>query len=403
MDPRITTPQSAVTASSRRGAHFGPRNDEDGPDSPPETTIPGAAKDTAANPGIARLPPLRPPLTSFPPSSLLQYHDAAAAEAEAEAAPRHQAQQQQQQQQQQCIHHPVLETAEHQHPLVGLPPPLAYQPIQRPLTLNALPTEIHLNILRHIDTFAAIHNLRQTCRYWHALGSPESLRATIGSRPVRSLLLCTCARCHAHDADRTATLAALKSDRGYPLSGLCVTCARRAADKRLRVGRRVKMASEHMRWVCRWCGWVIAAGEEARPLAGNAPTAAGAAAPGHLQFHARCRGKYLNVLLLFFMLGWAQLAVGIAGAVMAWKHWRGVQLVFAPTVTSFVLLWVCVAAILCRNDRNPKYWFGVAVELVIMCLWIPPLYYVGRVWATEPPETRPPATVASEIIFGVNM
>lgn len=80
--------------------------------------------------------------------------------------------------------------------------------------------------------------------------------------------------------------------------------------------------------MCRWCGWPVA---EQR-----------IADTGRQHFHGKCERGYHGKLFKYFVLGWVQFGLGVTGAAMAWRWFRGVEVVFAPTVVSStlaVLLW----------------------------------------------------------------
>lgn len=191
---------------------------------------------------------------------------------------------------------------------------------KRHLGLLYLPHELHLLVISFLP-FADIERLRHTCRFYHNLATPRLVRSVLGQERTRSLLLSHCRLCLTHDPFRARLLLPVGGDPGYPLASRCIDCAVRAGDETIRVGRRVNLANFDSVWVCRWCGWPVFDGP----------------AFGHVQFHRECYGRYNDVLLVFFMLGWVQLGIGIAGAGLAWEDYRQELMVFAPTVVSLLL------------------------------------------------------------------
>lgn len=181
--------------------------------------------------------------------------------------------------------------------------------------LLALPHELLLHLLRYL-TFADIERLRRTCKALRALASPRQIRILVGAAQLHAALLSHCKTCLFHDPFRSALLLTHPGDVGYPLSSRCVECAFYARDARFRAGAQVLLGNYESVWVCRWCG---------RPVSADA-------APQNEKFHVRCYRLHHHMLLFFFLSGCLQLALGITGAALAWRFFRGVVLVFAPTV-----------------------------------------------------------------------
>lgn len=70
---------------------------------------------------------------------------------------------------------------------------------------------------------------------------------------------------------------------------------------------------------------------------------------------------------------------------------------------NFVLLWLCMAFLMLRGNRVRTYhWVGL-VELVIMGLWIPPMYAVSRDLERHPDGTVFESSVAALTFFALNM
>ena len=190
-------------------------------------------------------------------------------------------------------------------------------PDKRPLDLLTLPNELKLMLLRFLD-FADIERLRRTCKQLRQLANPMSVRTMYGPLQLRNILLGHCKLCLHHDPLRARLLLANPSDRDYPFASRCIPCAVEQGDKRIRIGRKVTLGNYNTVWVCRWCGWPVT---DRR-------------AYGHDQFHRPCYKHYSNVLLSFFVLGWVQLGLGIAGAALSFRYYRHEVMVFAPALVS---------------------------------------------------------------------
>lgn len=193
-------------------------------------------------------------------------------------------------------------------------------PATRPRTFMTLPNELQLMIIRRLS-FTDIESLRQTCSYFHAFASPAVIRALFGPENFRKILIShcrLCLRCLPRPFDRLRTT---PKDAGYPLSSRCVACVRQARDGTVRVGKKIVLGNYVDYWVCRWCGWPVTT----------------ETANGHVQFHIPCYGRYANVLLFYFCLGWVQLSFGITASALCWRYFRHDVLVFAPATVLFLL------------------------------------------------------------------
>ncbi len=262
------------------------------------------------------------------------------------------------------------------------PPP----PEPCPRHLLALPPEILLMILQRLD-FADIVRLRRTCKQFHALASPQQLRILFGPAQLRMQLLGHCKTCLLYDPFRRRLLQPTLADPGYPLASCCLDCAVKSGDPRIRVGKKINLANSDTVWVCRWCGVPIIDG----------------GAFGCEQMHRFCYKRYNDALFLFFVLGWLQLGMGITAAALAWKYYRNSILVFAPTVTNFILLWVCLGFLVCRGNKWRTYHCTLFLELVILGLWIPPIYHVATEVANASGSPVATSTQATLALFALNV
>ncbi|KAK4640049.1 hypothetical protein QC761_611700 [Podospora bellae-mahoneyi] len=269
-----------------------------------------------------------------------------------------------------------------------------------PLHLLALPTELLNNILRHLN-FVSILELRKTCRFFHTLASPPQLRILFGREQLTTLLLQHCKTCLVHDPFRSNLLSCSHEDEGWPLASQCVDCALVANDERLKIGKRVKLGTEDVVQICRWCGRPIRNHEGvAGPPDPNSPGTRRDGRPFH---KGNCYRSYNNSLLFFFILGWVQLTLGITGAGLSWRYWRGAVMVFAPSVTSFLLLWIVMGFLFFRGSRKRAYRYTLLLELAILGCWIPPVYYISMQIVNHPERDVDAAMQAALALFGLNL
>ncbi|KAK4183736.1 hypothetical protein QBC35DRAFT_507414 [Podospora australis] len=268
--------------------------------------------------------------------------------------------------------------------LADIQPP---RPKQTSPFLTKLPPEVLQAIIRRCR-FADIVNLRKTCKTLHLLASPREMRILHGSHQFRQLLRCHCRVCLTHNEDRRKLLKT--GGPGYPLSNKCIDCALKEEDPRVKVGRKVELANFSSVWVCRWCG---------RPVAEHP-------AVSSEQFHRRCYSRYNRALGIFFILGWLQFCFGIIGGALAWRYFRWDRLVFGPTVTNFLLLWIVLGLVIFRGNRVRTYNIAFCLELVILGLWIAPVYHVSKLVRDDLDTGVVPvakSTWAALVIFGLNM
>lgn len=198
-------------------------------------------------------------------------------------------------------------------PLPTDPPSMRVSPKCR---LMRLPPEVQLQVFRHLS-FGDLERMRRTSVYYRSFLRPAVVQFLHGGESgLRSAILSHCCRCLVHDPEKKVILMADRSSPDWPLSARCLDCAAQAGE--MKVGTKVMLGNFTQAWVCRWCGYPIR----------------GTASYHHAQFHRECYNSYNDVLLGFFVLGWIQLSIGIVAAALAWRYFRGVVMVFAPTVVS---------------------------------------------------------------------
>ncbi|KAI1506667.1 hypothetical protein F5X99DRAFT_423287 [Biscogniauxia marginata] len=264
---------------------------------------------------------------------------------------------------------------------------------KKPSRLLELPNELQYMIAVHLG-FGDLERLRRTCRFYRNLLNPDYIREHFGGdrRLLEWQLTSHCQSCLANPGRHSLILQSSGGGGGgsstprQAPSSKCFRCAVQARD--LHVGTKLPLANARSAWVCRWCGWPIAAGGGGEP-----PSWASE------QFHVGCYDRYYGVLWAFLCLGFAQLAAGVAAAALSLRYFRGHLLVFAPAVATFALLWVCMAFLVFRGNRVRTYHWVGAVELAILALWIPPIYAVSRMLMVDASSGGVEGSAVAALVF----
>ncbi|KAK3935157.1 hypothetical protein QBC46DRAFT_56428 [Diplogelasinospora grovesii] len=257
---------------------------------------------------------------------------------------------------------------------------------KRPLHLLALPAELQLMILARLR-FADVERLRRTCKTLRAIADPRQIRTLWGPMQLQMELMGHCKSCLMYDPFRSRLLLSTPLDPGYPLASRCIECALKDDDPRIKIGRKISLANFETVWPCRHCGRPVIEG----------------ASYGHEQFHRNCYKAYSDALFGFFILGWIQFSLGVVGLALAVKFFRGAIMVFAPAVTAFLQLWICLFFLIFRGNRVRTYVYTLFFELATVGCWIPPVYYIAMDIAGNPDEPVPTSTQATLAIFALNM
>ncbi|KAK0625847.1 hypothetical protein B0T14DRAFT_387916, partial [Immersiella caudata] len=260
-----------------------------------------------------------------------------------------------------------------------------------PLHLLTLPPELLLQILTHLD-FASLTHLRRTCHALRALTSPHTLRTLLGPSTFQSLILTSCKTCLLTCPSGTNIILPSPGDEGYPLASQCIKCSLASKDARLTVEKRAPLGNFEVVNGCRWCGWPVVEARTGR----------------HGEhFHEKCAREYHQRLFWFFVMGWVQLGLGVTGAAMAWRWFRGVGMVFGPTVTSFLMLWICIFSLILRaKNTKRRVQVTMFIETAILGLWIPPVYYLAKqMWVANNVEGDPipRSSIAALTMWALNM
>lgn len=257
---------------------------------------------------------------------------------------------------------------------------------KEPRTIMTLPHELQIIILSFLE-FGDIERLRRTAKHWYNFATPRLVRSIHGPDTFRAILIQHCRVCLTYCPKDVTRIVTTRLDAGYPLSSRCIRCTVQSEDGTIRIGRKVTLGNFTDYWTCRWCGWPITT-EPSR---------------GHDQFHQNCYEKYAIVLLAFFCLGWVQFFIGIVAAALSWHYFPRNRTVLAPTIVGFLLTWVCIVLILLRGNKVRTYHLALLIELAIVGLWIPPIYQIGKDFATRDLElpTKPAAAIMAFV--GLNM
>ncbi|KAF9874460.1 F-box domain-containing protein [Colletotrichum karsti] len=221
-------------------------------------------------------------------------------------------------------------------------------------SLMDLPPELQLLIIDHLE-FGELENLRRTCRFYRNFLTKKTIRDLFGEQ-FRLALLAHCYICLKYDPTRGSLLWADYNHPRYPLASKCVDCAYQQNE--LSVGKKVALGNYASVWICRWCGYPVT----------------NASAPNQPEFHKGCYGHYNNVLLVYFVLGWIQLCLGIVGGALCWRYFKQKVLILAPSIANFILLWWCLALLVVRGDHKRTYHISLILEAAILGLWCMPLY-----------------------------
>ncbi|KAK1986344.1 F-box domain-containing protein [Colletotrichum cereale] len=221
-------------------------------------------------------------------------------------------------------------------------------------SLMDLPPELHLMIIDYLE-FGELENLRRTCRFYRNFLTKQTIRDLFGEQ-FRLALLAHCYICLKYDPTRGSLLWADYNHPRYPLASKCVDCAYQ--EDELAVGKKVALGNYASVWICRWCGYPVAS----------------ASAPNQPEFHKECYSHYNNVLLVYFVLGWIQLSLGIVASGLCWRFFRDEILVLVAAIVNFVLLWWCLAFLVVRGEHKRTYHFTGVLEAAILALWCLPLY-----------------------------
>ncbi|KAI0879971.1 uncharacterized protein GGS22DRAFT_193747 [Annulohypoxylon maeteangense] len=258
--------------------------------------------------------------------------------------------------------------------------------------LLELPNELLYMIASYLN-LGDMERLRRTCQHFRALLNPDFLRAHFGGDELFSRELTSYCRFCLERPGRDRLILQPHSQSQHlsahdrPLGSKCFRCAVLAHD--LHVDTRVALADGQEAWICRWCRWPIHVSEAVTPCLSKD------------KYHAACLARYNCVEWWFTWLGCAQFAVGVVAAALSLVYFRGDMLVFAPVVAGFALMWVCMGVLAFGGSRVRAYHCVGVLELVILGLWVPPMYAVAR--GLEEGAVPKRSAVTALVFYAVNM
>jgi hypothetical protein len=254
-------------------------------------------------------------------------------------------------------------------------------------SLLALPYEIQLLIIQHLQ-FSDMARLRRTCRLYRSIMTRSVVWSVFGP-DLRSTLLSHCVDCLRPDASRSGLVCPETLDPRFPFSSRCVDCV--SARDEFVVGRKVALASFSAAWVCRWCGFPVAAED--------APLETG-------EFHDACYARYNAAAAVFVAAGVAQCAVALVAPVLAWVFYRArAPVVLALTIAAFLLGVPCLVLVVWRGRTTRTYHVSAVAEAAVLGLWTGVLYEMHRQQRGEAGVVRlkEPAYTAAIIFVLINM
>ncbi|EGX88895.1 Cyclin-like F-box [Cordyceps militaris CM01] len=232
----------------------------------------------------------------------------------------------------------------------------------------ALPPELQFTVLSYLD-FGDLERLRRTCHVFRASITPQVVRSLLHPNFNHHMHL-TCRICLTQSRDHSGTtlLCTDKSDARWPLSSRCINCV--WDQKGFDVGKKYLLGNHSAAFVCRWCGYPIAA----HP-AWNQP-----------EFHKRCFKRYTQVVFLYYLTGVAQWLVVLIASGMCWRYFPSRAMWVAGVVSAgfVVTVWnYCLCAI--RGTLMRTYHFALVLEALIFASWFPPLLKLYRINSQRTP------------------
>lgn len=187
------------------------------------------------------------------------------------------------------------------------------------LHLLTLPPEIHVCFLECLE-LVDIEQLRRTCWYFKNFATREVVRSIFGGPRLNAMRTSYCHLCYFHDPLGGSLLHAGEITAMAGSFVLCLRCAYREGHIDMRNGAWVMLSTRDQVWLCPLCG---------RPTISNSSSNRGGC------FHSKCSREYKRGKLRFVILGFLQMSLGIVAVALAWRYFRNVLLVFAPTVVSW--------------------------------------------------------------------
>ncbi|UKZ56141.1 hypothetical protein TrVGV298_009969 [Trichoderma virens] len=248
-----------------------------------------------------------------------------------------------------------------------------------------LPPELQLEILSYLD-FGDIQRLRQTSRLFRE-SLDHGLMKSLFPRLFEDMLK-TCYICLTEGVEHLMIMGNARHQR-YPLTSKCFSCIERQAG--FMVGRRYTLVNSETVFVCRWCGIPVTSVMESRGS----------------DFHSYCYEWYKGALVLHHTIGVVQWMVVIVGSALCWHYFIRQTMVTIPLALAFVIGFWPIILNMTRGHAMRTYHWSMITELIILTLWIPPMYaiinkaIVNR--STSGLHVSQPATSATLVFIVFNM
>ena len=280
--------------------------------------------------------------------------------------------------------------------------------------------ELHLelqamicNRLSYID----LHQLSCVNRFYRALVTKDFMRSCFTDAQWDTELRAVCRDCQRHAPLGGRVIAYTWEAFENPLGGYCTVCSLQGG--RLREISSVWAYGDGLACqtpICLWCGWPTWTEE---------------------MLHDACASKYERGRIICMCLTWLRSGLSLSAYGLLWRHFRSRETVI-PTVVSipfqmrtkspsiqdaarlgkllrFVwltglfkfafLLSCCLNTAFVYGDeaKRKKLLLFFAVEFIVLCLWIPPLYSIAKIVRDKPDNDSIDVAVALLVLITVNM
>ncbi|PNP44178.1 hypothetical protein THARTR1_11069 [Trichoderma harzianum] len=217
-----------------------------------------------------------------------------------------------------------------------------------------LPPELQFKILGYLD-YGETQRLRQTCRLFRDSINNEVMVSLFPR--IFDTMLRTCYICLKQTRESQIVLGNAAHAR-FPMTSKCFKCmARRSC---FRVGKIYTLGNSEVVYVCRWCGIPVTA-----EMGWNQP-----------EYHIPCYQMYEMAIALHYTVGVVQWAVMLCGSGLCWHYIKRQRIATVPIIIAFFMAFWTSILNLVRGYAMRTYHWSMLTELIILALWIPPMYEV---------------------------
>ncbi|ORY56302.1 uncharacterized protein BCR38DRAFT_117128 [Pseudomassariella vexata] len=236
---------------------------------------------------------------------------------------------------------------------------------QRSSQLTTIPLEIQLMILSHLDLESMVR-LRQTCHLYRHIITVDLVKSQfIQHGQHHAALRACCCECLSMPGLGRLILDPRRSSLVW--RSMCFTCWRHKLDLHYqrKHGPLLQFANHYHGYMCHFCAYPVCAADMDSSLQ---------------LFHSRCRVKRLLIAVLWFVLTFIQVGLGILGAVLGWTVYKHHPSVLIPSSIDFGLSILALGLLIvriCTVDEQ-KYSWALATELGMTVVRIPPVIYTAR-------------------------